>query len=99
MNAATLRRPYPRWLALAGGALLLAAIAWWALVFLRVLANGYLSTREALTCSVASSIICDLATSLCGKTHPLGITWYSPVLLWVAVALLSAAALITREGA
>jgi hypothetical protein len=98
MNTATFRRSSPRWLALAGGALLLAAIAWWALVFLRVLANGYLSTREALTCSVASSIICDLATSLCGKTHPLGITWYSPEALWIAVALLSAAGLLTREG-
>jgi hypothetical protein len=95
----TLPGSYPRWLALLGGGLLLAAFAWWALVFLRVLANGYLSTREALTCSVASSIICDLATSLCGKTHPLGITWYSPVLLWVSVALLSAAALFTREEA
>lgn len=83
----------PRLLAAAGTLTLAMAAAWWASIFLRVLANGYLSAREALTCSVALSVICDLATSLCGKTHPLGITWYSPTLLWVSVGLLSAAAL------
>jgi hypothetical protein len=86
------------WLALLGSGLMLGALAWWALVFLRVIGNGYLSAREALTCSLASSVICDLATSLCGKTHPLGIAWYSPVLLWASVALLSAAALLTRDA-
>lgn len=88
-----------RWLALLGGGLLLGAVGWWALVFLRVVGNGYLSAPEALACSVSSSIVCDLASSLCGKTHPLGIAWYSPVLLWVAVAVLSVAALATRDDA
>lgn len=83
----------PRLLLAAGALSLAIAVAWWAAVFVRVLANGYLSAREAITCSVASSVVCDLAMSLCGKTHPLGLAWYSPGLLWVSVALLSAAAL------
>ena len=99
MRPASLPGGSPRWLAVLGSCLLLGAIAWWALVFLRVVGNGYLSAPEALTCSVTSSIVCDLASSLCGKTHPLGIAWYSPVLLWVAVAVLSMAALMTRDDA
>lgn len=97
MSWTLLPRSATRWLAISGGALLLAALAWWAVVFLRVLSNGYLSPPEALSCAAMSSTICELATSLCGKTHPLGISWYSPTLLWVAVAVLSAAALLTRE--
>lgn len=85
------------WIALIGGGLLLASLAWWASVFLRIIGIGYLSAPEALSCSVASSIVCDLATSLCGRTHPWGVTWYSPVLLWASVALLSVSALIWRE--
>ena len=82
-----------------GGAVLLAtSLVWWGTVFLRVIANGYLSTAEAFRCSLASSIVCDLATSLCGKTHPFGITWYSPILLWIAVALLSATALLLPDN-
>lgn len=88
-------RPRISRLLLTAGALTLAiAVAWWTAVFMRVLANGYLSTGEALTCSIASSVICDLATSLCGKTHPLGLAWYSPGLLWISIALLSASALL-----
>jgi hypothetical protein len=83
---------------LLGGSLALIAAAWWAIVFTRVLANGYLSAGEAVSCSVASSVLCDLAMSLCGQTHPLGVAWYSPALLWVAVGLLSVAALITPAG-
>ena len=96
MTNTTLLRP-ARWLALLGAALLLATIAWWSSIFLRVIVNGYLSVPEAVSCSAISSVLCELATSLCGRTHPLGITWYSPVLLWISVALLSAAALVTRH--
>lgn len=95
---AAIRQQPGRWLALLGSALLLGALAWWAAIFLRVMGNGYLSLPEAASCSVLSSIVCDLATSLCGKTHPLGLTWYSPVLLWISVALLSAAALTSRDA-
>ena len=98
MTAALLQRPARR-LALLGGALLILAALWWASIFLRVIGNGYLSVIEAARCSAVSSVICDLATSLCDKTHPLGITWYSPALLWVSVALLSVAALLTRDDA
>ncbi len=94
MNAPTLARQSTLWLAGLGSGMLLLAIAWWSVVFLRVIGNGYLSAGEALTCAVNGSIVCDLATSLCGRTHPLGISWYSPLLMWAAVALLSAAALI-----
>lgn len=99
MSLQVLPRQPAQWLALLGGTLLAAAFAWWAIVFLRVLSNGYLSAPEALSCSAISSIVCDLATSLCGKTHPLGITWYSPLPLWAGVALLSAAAFFWRDEA
>ena len=82
----------------AGAVLLATSLFWWGTVFLRVIANGYLSSAEAFRCSLASSIVCDLATSLCGKTHPFGITWYSPVMLWIAVALLSATALLLPDN-
>lgn len=87
-------RSLPRFLAIGGALLLSLAVAWWAVVFLRMIGNGYLSSLEAVTCSVQGSTICDLAMSLCGGTHPLGIKWYSPILLWLAVALLSAAAFV-----
>lgn len=98
MNPLPLLRQKAPSIAILGGGLLLVALLWWASVFLRVIGNGYLSAPEALGCSVASSIVCDLATSLCGRTHPLGLTWYSPVLLWIAVALLSGAALAWRDA-
>lgn len=88
-----------RLLALLGGGLLIAVTAWWALVFLRAASIGIVSAREALACAVTSSVLCDLAMSLCGRSHPLGIAWYSPTGLWLAVALLSAAALIHRDRA
>ncbi|WP_421692932.1 hypothetical protein [Aestuariivirga sp.] len=85
-----------RFLALAGGAALIVAAAWWAIVFGRIIANGYLPAGQSVYCSVSSSIICDLAMSLCGSSHPLGIKWFSPAVTWLALALLSAAALLPR---
>lgn len=97
MSMRAIPRSAAQWLALLGSTLMIAALTWWALVFLRVLASGYLSAPEALSCSAIPSIVCDLATSLCGRTHPLGITWYSPLPLWTSVALLSGAALLWRD--
>lgn len=93
MTTAILRHPARR-LALLGGTLLMVAILWWASIFQQVIGNGYLSLPEVVICAAVSSGVCDLATSLCGKTHPLGLAWYSPLLLWASVAFLSVAALV-----
>ena len=90
-------RHIARLLAIAGAVALAVAAAWWAIVFGRIIANGYLPAGQSVYCSVSSSIICDLAMSLCGSTHPLGIRWFSPAVTWLALALLSAAALLPRD--
>jgi hypothetical protein len=72
--------------ALLGALAVALAIAWWLVVFAKVVGNGYLSVTQSAYCAGASSTICDLAMSLCRTDHLLGIRWYSPQLLWVGTA-------------
>lgn len=81
-----------RLLELAGGLLVLSAVAWWALVFRTVVAYDYLSLTQATVCLGLSNGICELAMSLCSAKirHWLDIKWYSPNLLWVGLTLVFA---------
>jgi hypothetical protein len=72
-----------------GAAMLVAAVAWWALAFQTVVRLDYLGLPQALRCSVAGGSLCQLALSLCSGVHPLGIRSYSPALLWVGLAVFS----------
>jgi hypothetical protein len=82
-----------------GAATLLVAAFWWVIVFGRVISNGYLPLGQSAICGVTTSIVCDLAMSLCGRDHPLGITWFSPLSTWLALGLLSASALLAPQKA
>jgi hypothetical protein len=76
--------------AVLGAALLLAALAWWWIVFREVVANDYISYRQAATCLAGSSDLCTLAEALCRSSHWLGITKYSSSIFWAGAATLSA---------
>lgn len=84
-------------LAVCGVLLLLTAFAWWFIVFQQVMGAGYLGLGESLYCAAAGSTICDLAMALCKSNHILGIRWYSPHLLWIAIALVSLHALLNPQ--
>jgi hypothetical protein len=75
-----------------GGVLVGLAVLWWALVFRTVVIYDYLSFPQATLCLGVSNSICELAMSLCSAKirHWLNVNWYSPQLLWVGVALVSA---------
>ena len=73
---------------LAAGILaLLAALAWWALVFVNVAENTSLTIPAAVPCLVNTSDLCSLAMSLCGSGHWLGIPRYWEGLFWAGAAL------------
>jgi hypothetical protein len=81
-----------RWLGLGGALVVLAAVVWWGLVFRKVVSFDYLSLPQAGVCLALDNGICELAMSLCSSRvkHFLDITRYSPHLLWIGLALLSA---------
>ena len=79
-----------------GGAVLLAAIAWWWLTFGEVVGYGYLSWREAGGCLVANSDLCSLAKALCLGSHPRLLLAYWASVFWAGASLLSAS-LLTLE--
>lgn len=99
-DAARAKGPYPgartTWLLqrlwFAGVLLLLAAVAWWTIVFSTVVLTGYLTWPEAAVCLAARTSTCELAMSLCvaANRHLLGITRYAPDLLWIGLSLLLA---------
>lgn len=64
-----------------------AALAWWAVVFGIVVNAGALSLREAGLCLVESSGLCQAIATLCTQDHPLGIRVYSPALLLVGTGM------------
>jgi len=76
------------------GLLLVAvSLAWWLIVFSKVMDSGNLGFSQSVVCLGTSSVLCDLAMSLCSASHFLDIRYYSPYLLWFGVAVLSAALL------
>lgn len=85
--------------ALAGlGACVLAlGLAWWWLAFREVIANDYITYRQAATCIGGSSDLCTLAQALCKSSHWLGIKTYSVSVFWAGVATLSAS-LVLRSA-
>jgi hypothetical protein len=82
-----------RWLEAAGIALTLVAFAWWAIVYAQVMSNTGFPIERTLPCLLRTSDRCSLAMSLCKNWHFLGITRYSPELLW-AGAIVSSLALL-----
>lgn len=74
-------------LAATGLLALVVAIAWWWLVYSRVVNGDYLTYREAAPCLFGSSDLCSLAQALCQTDHILGIKRYSAALLWAGLAL------------
>jgi hypothetical protein len=76
-----------------GGAVLLAAIAWWWFTYGEVVGYGYLSWREAGSCLVANSDLCSLAKALCLGSHPRILLAYWTSAFWAGAILLSASLL------
>ncbi len=72
---------------------IVAACAWWALLFPMVVANTGLGFGDALPCIASNSQLCELETTLCGARHLFGVKSYSPTLFWCGAALLSASLL------
>lgn len=97
-------RPYrPRWhwtkLAIVpvaiGVAVIVAALAWWALVYGIVVNAGVLSLREAGHCLVDSSGLCQAIAVLCARDHPFGLGAYAPELLWTGLGLTGSGLILT----
>jgi hypothetical protein len=72
-----------------GAAALVAACAWWAILFPGVMLNTGLGLGQALPCIASDSGMCILAMSLCGARHLFGIHHYSPLLFWIGTIALS----------
>lgn len=72
-----------------GALLLVLSGLWWWLIFDRVVANAYMTYREAVPCLLATSDTCSLAMALCTAStrHWLGINRYSASLFWLGLAL------------
>ena len=66
-----------------GALALVAAMAWWAILFPGVMLNTGLGLGQALPCIGSDSTICSLAMSLCGGQHLFGIHHYTPQLFWI----------------
>lgn len=75
---------------LAGLAATALALAWWAVVFGRVVDGGYMSYAQAAPCALRTDDLCSLAQALCGGDHLFGIRRYSAGLLWVGLVLTAA---------
>jgi hypothetical protein len=84
-------------LAILGAAVLAIGLAWWWLVFREVVANDYISYRQAATCIGGSSDLCTLAQALCKSSHWLGIKTYSSSVFWAGLATISVS-LILRSA-
>ncbi len=82
-------------LSAAGLLALLAAVAWWWLVYGRVVNGDYLTYRDAAPCLLRSSDLCTLAEALCRNDHVLGIKRYSAALLWAGLALTGVGLVVT----
>lgn len=78
----------------AGGLAVAAALAWWALVFSRVVTSGYMTYLQAAPCALSTTDLCSLAQALCASDHWLGIRRYSELLLWAGFALIASGSLL-----
>lgn len=76
-------------LQLAGLLAFLVAVAWWAVVYTKVVDGNYMSYAQAAPCALMTSDRCSLAQALCTSGHTFGIRRYSAVLLWTGVGLLA----------
>lgn len=81
--------------ALGGGLLALASLAWWWLIFSKVVENEYLSVGQAVTCIAGATDLCTLAQALCTNDHLYGIRWYAPEAFWAAAATLTLGTLLS----
>jgi hypothetical protein len=88
-----LSRATPALLLSTGGAIVLAAIAWWWITYGEVIGYGYLSWPEAGACLIQNSDICALAKALCLGAHPRLVIAYWSSAFWIGVAALSASLL------
>jgi len=96
----SVERPGPdlhRYIALAGVALTMVAIGWWAIVYAQVLVNTGMSPAHTVPCLIYTTDRCSLAMALCKEWHILGIQRYSAELLWIGAALCAAALLFDRR--
>lgn len=87
---------YPA-VAAAGGLLSLTALGWWWLIFGKVVANDYLTVRQAVTCIAGATDLCALAQALCADDHLYGIRWYAPEAFWAAASILVVGALLSAR--
>jgi hypothetical protein len=90
LRASLLPRLVPA-LEILGAALVAVAIAWWAVVYGQVIANTGMAPHRTVACLLRTSDLCSLAMSLCTQWHFLGISRYSPELLWIGAAISLAA--------
>jgi hypothetical protein len=77
-----------------GGAVVVAAIAWWWITYGEVVNYGYLSWREAADCLVLNSDICSLATALCLGSHPRLLVAYWSSAFWLGLIAVSVSLLL-----
>ncbi len=73
-----------------GGLLALLSLAWWWLIFSKVVENDYLSVSQAVTCIAGATDLCALAQALCTNDHLYGIRWYAPEAFWAGATVLAA---------
>jgi len=73
---------------------LLLAVAWWWLIFSRVVGNAYMTYPQAAPCLFGTSDLCALAQALCKNDHLLGIRRYSAELLWASLGLIGVGAVL-----
>ncbi|MCL6706249.1 hypothetical protein M8R20_04480 [Pseudomonas sp. R2.Fl] len=73
---------------MAGGLVALLSLAWWWLIFGKVVENDYLTVGQAVTCIAGATDLCTLAQALCTDDHLYGIRWYAPEAFWAAAAIL-----------
>lgn len=74
-------------LQVAGLLAVLVALAWWAVVYTKVVDGNYMSYGEAAPCALMTTDRCSLAQALCTTGHTFGIRRYSATLLWIGVGL------------
>ena len=91
------RRP-ARWLLGLGLVLAVLSVAWWWLIFSKVLDGDYITFGQATTCLVGSSALCSLAQALCTDQHLYGIRWYAPEAFWAACAVLVVGAVLSGRA-
>ncbi|MGV3549245.1 hypothetical protein [Rhizobium sp.] len=78
-----------------GGLLTVLAVAWWWIVFDKLVETQTMTVGEIMPCLAAYSDLCTLAQSLCQQDHFLGIEAYFAESFWISATVL-ASALVLR---